>query len=87
MLSDGRRSGYEPNPLGPIYKPIPKTKMPLGLSPTKMLSDGRRSGYEPNRMMRWSDLDISFGPQDHPDTKLSDRNLPFVVKLPMGGIR
>jgi hypothetical protein len=33
--------------------------------------------------MRWSDIDISFGPQDHPDTELSDRNLPFVVKLPI----
>jgi hypothetical protein len=35
-------------------------------------------------MMRWSDVDISFGPNNHPDTKLSDRNLPFVVKLPIG---
>jgi hypothetical protein len=39
---------------------------------------------EPGRMMRWSDVDISFGPQDHPDTELSDRNLPFVIKLPIG---
>jgi hypothetical protein len=38
---------------------------------------------EPRRMMRWSDVDISFGPQDHPDTELSDRNLPFVVRLPI----
>ncbi len=38
---------------------------------------------EPGRMMRWSDVDISFGPQDHPDTELSDRNLPFVVRLPI----
>jgi hypothetical protein len=36
------------------------------------------------RLMRWSDVDISFGPQDHRDTKLSDRYLPFVVKLPIG---
>jgi hypothetical protein len=35
-------------------------------------------------MMRWSDVDISFGPQNHPDTELSDRNLPFVVKLLIG---
>jgi hypothetical protein len=35
-------------------------------------------------MMRWSDVDISFGPQDHPDTELFDRNLPFRVKLPIG---
>jgi hypothetical protein len=39
---------------------------------------------ELGRMMRWSDIDISFGPQDHPDTELSDRNLPFVVKLLIG---
>jgi hypothetical protein len=31
--------------------------------------------------MRWSDVDISFEPQDHPGTKLSDQNLPFIVKL------
>jgi hypothetical protein len=36
---------------------------------------------EPGRMMKWSDVDISFGPEDHIDTKLSERNLPFVVKL------
>jgi hypothetical protein len=39
---------------------------------------------EPGRRMRWSDVDISFGPEDHPDTKLSERNLPFVVKIPIG---
>jgi hypothetical protein len=39
---------------------------------------------EPRRRMRWSDIDISFRPQDHPDTELSNRNLPFVVKLPIG---
>jgi hypothetical protein len=38
---------------------------------------------EPGRRMRWSNVDISFGPQDHLDTKLSDWNLPFVVKLPI----
>jgi hypothetical protein len=32
-------------------------------------------------MMRWSDMDISFGPQDHSDTELSDQNLPFMVKF------
>jgi hypothetical protein len=36
------------------------------------------------RMMRWSDVDISFGPQDLSDSELSDRNLPFVVKLTIG---
>jgi hypothetical protein len=38
---------------------------------------------EPMRMMRWSDVDILFGLQDHPDIELSDRNLPFVIKLPI----
>jgi hypothetical protein len=33
--------------------------------------------------MRWSDVDISFRPHDHPDIELSDQNLPFVVKLPI----
>jgi hypothetical protein len=35
-------------------------------------------------MMRWSDVDISFKPQDHPNMKLPDKNLPFVTKLPIG---
>jgi hypothetical protein len=35
-------------------------------------------------MMRWSDVDISFRAEDHPDTELSNRNLSFVVKLPIG---
>jgi hypothetical protein len=39
---------------------------------------------KPRRMMMWSDVDISFGPQDHPDTELFDRNLLFVVKLSIG---
>jgi hypothetical protein len=34
--------------------------------------------------MRWSDVDISFGSEDHPITELSDRNLPFVVKILIG---
>jgi hypothetical protein len=34
--------------------------------------------------MRWSDVDISFGPEDHPDTELSERNLTFRVKIPIG---
>jgi hypothetical protein len=34
--------------------------------------------------MKWSDIDISFRSQDHPDTKLSDQNFSFVVKLPIG---
>jgi hypothetical protein len=39
---------------------------------------------EPGRRMRWSDVDISFGPEDHPNTELSERNLPSVVKIPIG---
>jgi hypothetical protein len=34
--------------------------------------------------MRWSDIDISFGPENHLDTELSDRNSPFIVKIPIG---
>jgi hypothetical protein len=34
--------------------------------------------------MRWSDDYISFGPEDHPDTELSERNLPLIVKIPIG---
>jgi hypothetical protein len=36
------------------------------------------------RRMKWSYVDISFGPDDHPDTELPERNLPFVVKLSIG---
>jgi hypothetical protein len=39
---------------------------------------------EPGRRMKWSDADILFGPENHPDTELSDRNLPFVIKIPIG---
>jgi hypothetical protein len=39
---------------------------------------------EIRRMMRWSDINISFRPQDHPDTELPERNLSFVIKLPIG---
>jgi hypothetical protein len=34
--------------------------------------------------MRWSDDYMSFGPEDHPDMKLSERNLPFIIKIPIG---
>jgi hypothetical protein len=30
---------------------------------------------EPGRRMRWSDVDISFGLEDHRDTELSDKGL------------
>jgi hypothetical protein len=39
---------------------------------------------ELGRKMKWSDVDISFGPEDHPKTELSEQNLPFVVMLPIG---
>jgi hypothetical protein len=39
---------------------------------------------EPGRRMKWSDVGISFGSEDHPNTELSDRNLPFMVKIPIG---
>jgi hypothetical protein len=38
---------------------------------------------EPGRRLRWSDVDISVGPQDHSDTEPSDQNLPFVIMLPI----
>jgi hypothetical protein len=34
--------------------------------------------------MRWSDEHITFRPEDHPITELSERNLPLVVKIPIG---
>jgi hypothetical protein len=34
--------------------------------------------------MWWSDIDISFGPEDHLDTELFERNLSFVIKIPIG---
>jgi hypothetical protein len=34
--------------------------------------------------MRWSDVDISFGPEDHPDTELPDSNLLFMFKISIG---
>jgi hypothetical protein len=39
---------------------------------------------EPGRWMRWSDDYISFGPEDHLDTELSERNLSLIVKIPIG---
>jgi hypothetical protein len=34
--------------------------------------------------MKWSGTNITFGPEDHPETELSNWNLPFMVKLPIG---
>jgi hypothetical protein len=39
---------------------------------------------EPERKIKWSDVDISFRPEDHLETELSERNLSFMVKLPIG---
>jgi hypothetical protein len=39
---------------------------------------------ELDRRMKWSETDISFGPEDHPETELSNWDLPFVVKLQIG---
>jgi hypothetical protein len=39
---------------------------------------------ELGRRMKWSDDYIIFGPEDHPVTELSERNLPLVVKIPIG---
>jgi hypothetical protein len=36
------------------------------------------------RWMKWSDDYITFRPEDHPITELSERNLPLVVKIPIG---
>jgi hypothetical protein len=44
----------------------------------------KRRGLAPGRRMRWSDVDISFRPEDHPDVELTDRNLPFIIKIPIG---
>jgi hypothetical protein len=38
---------------------------------------------ESGRRMRWSDDHISFGPEDHPDTELSERNLSLIIKIPI----
>jgi hypothetical protein len=38
---------------------------------------------EPRRRMKWSDVDISFGLEDHLEMELSERNLPFIIKLPI----
>jgi hypothetical protein len=36
---------------------------------------------ELGRWMRWSDDYILFGPEDHPNTKLSKRNLSLIIKI------
>jgi hypothetical protein len=39
---------------------------------------------ELGRKMKWSDVHISFGPEDLPEIELFEQNLPFMVKLPIG---
>jgi hypothetical protein len=39
---------------------------------------------EPGRRMKWSDDYITFRPEDHFVTELSERNLPLTVKIPTG---
>jgi hypothetical protein len=39
---------------------------------------------EPGRRMKWSNDYITFRPEDHPVMELSERNLPLVVKTPIG---
>jgi hypothetical protein len=39
---------------------------------------------KPGRWMRWFEDYITFGPEDHQITELSGRNLPLVVKIPIG---
>jgi hypothetical protein len=50
-------------------------KLECEINPTQQIEPGQR--------MSWSDTDISFEPEDHPKIELSNRNLPFVVKLPI----
>jgi hypothetical protein len=38
---------------------------------------------EPGRRMKWFNDYITFRPEDHPVTELSERNLPLVVKIPI----
>jgi hypothetical protein len=38
---------------------------------------------KPERRMEWSETGISFGPEDHPETELSNQNFPFVINLPI----
>jgi hypothetical protein len=39
------------------------------------------------KRMKWSDVDISYRPKGHPEIELSNRNLPFVVKFPIGRLK
>jgi hypothetical protein len=53
-----------------------------GKKPEREISLAQR--IKTGRMKKWSNVEISFGLEDHLDTELSERNLPFVVMLPIG---
>jgi hypothetical protein len=38
---------------------------------------------KPGRQVKWSDDYITFGPEDHPVTELSETNLPLIIKIPI----
>jgi hypothetical protein len=42
---------------------------------------GLAKHIESKRRIKWSDTDISFRPEDHPEIELYNQNLPFVVNL------
>jgi hypothetical protein len=44
---------------------------------------GLAQRIKPGRRMRWSDVDILFRPENHPDVELSDKNLSFIIKIPI----
>lgn len=35
-------------------------------------------------LLKYREMVISFGPEDHPSTVLSNRNVSFIVKVPIG---
>jgi hypothetical protein len=79
-ISDGDEHMAEINVIFGGSMPItPKTqgkKLQREISLAQQIKLGRR--------MRWSDDYISFGPEDHPDTELSERNLSLIVKILIG---
>jgi hypothetical protein len=51
-------------------------KLQREISLAQQIKSGRR--------MRWSDEHITLGPEDHPVTELSERNLPLIIKILIG---
>jgi hypothetical protein len=39
---------------------------------------------EPDQRMKWSEVGISFGPEDNPTIELSNKKIPFMVQLSIG---